>query len=1029
MLMDEKYIISKNRKLPPAQDYELLRAEGLKYIEQLAHRLWTDYNAHDPGITILEALSFAITELGYRADFQIVDLMASKDGRTDAGQAFFTAREIMSCAPLTVNDYRKLLADTPGVHNAWLFPKVNVDIPDDSNIVPASEVALFPSVEKDELSYLPDSDKITPIKIRGLYDVLLDLENTDEYGDLNTGNINYTIYDSYLNEIRLEIILPKWNEADHSLMEAIFSKKAQLREIVITEENKAFRVRTIYDLTGETKSFDYLINFLINLSEEQKGEIKKQLQKDESALHHSIFKAYYEKLQVIISGIEAAQRKLSAHRNLCEDFKNIGTVTPVNVAFCADVEVSPEADIERILAEIYFQIESYFDPDIKFYSLREMVEKNIPSEQIFEGPKLEHGFIDTEELKNTSLRTEIRTSDIINFIMDIKGVLSVKNVMLTDYNQLGQPGSSGQKWSLVLKEYHKAVLDIDRSKVLFFKGKLPVRAKRDETEDILFVLKGKNSHEKLSGHQQDRLLPKGVHYQFDEYTSIQPDLPETYGVGAAGLPPDATDERRAQALQLQAYLTFFDQILAGFFSQLYHAKDLFRIDDDAEQTYFNQYLSELKNIDKLYKTVADFETKEQVSLKDIFEMSDYSSGSVSKKKAVKNQFEKLMESEKTFFDRKNRFLDHLLARFSESFNEYVLMLYTVSGNEKVSKAQKRLIEDKSAFLRDYPTISNERGKAFDYLGEIWNSENVSGIEKRIARYTGIADYSRRNLFCVEKIEIANMGSENQPQYMFEISSSSSDNKLIAAKTFETYREAEEVLNKLYVSLPDKGRYRMEISSPSQIFVKLLDEWGNEVAVSDTYFTKDENARLFIDELANKFSSDCDEEGMYLIEHLLLRPHFTPDNNISSEPESDYKLMQVSLEKEHSCCDDPYSFRLSVILPYWLLRFRDMDFRRFFENTIKAEAPAHVFVKVCWINHTAMSEFQTYYQNWLTALKNYKEQPTDSDDEKKNALMKANNKMVDFLNHVHSEYPEARLYDCDTEITNPVLLGSTKLGTF
>ena len=169
--------------------------------------------------------------------------------------------------------------------------------------------------------------------------------------------------------------------------------------------------------------------------------------------------------------------------------------------------MSPEADIERILAEIYFQIESYFDPDIKFYSLREMVEKNIPSEQIFEGPKLEHGFIDTEELKNTSLRTEIRTSDIINFIMDIKGVLSVKNVMLTDYNQLGHPGSSGLKWSLVLKEYHKAVLDIDRSKVLFFKGKLPVRAIRDEAEDILFVLKGKNSHEKLSGHQQDRLLP------------------------------------------------------------------------------------------------------------------------------------------------------------------------------------------------------------------------------------------------------------------------------------------------------------------------------------------------------------------------------------------------------------------------------------------------------------------------------------------------------------------------------------------
>src|SRR3546814_5658876 len=79
MLTQELYI-DKKRKLEPAMDYELLRSLGLKYIEELGSKSWTDYNAHDPGITIMEQLCYALTELRYRSDFDILDLMADKDG-------------------------------------------------------------------------------------------------------------------------------------------------------------------------------------------------------------------------------------------------------------------------------------------------------------------------------------------------------------------------------------------------------------------------------------------------------------------------------------------------------------------------------------------------------------------------------------------------------------------------------------------------------------------------------------------------------------------------------------------------------------------------------------------------------------------------------------------------------------------------------------------------------------------------------------------------------------------------------------
>src|SRR5262249_28770766 len=109
--MNEQTTIPKNRQLPVSQDYETLRAEGLTHIEDLAHSLWTDYNAHDPGITILEALCYAMTESGYRSSFDMKDMLTKDNGQTVDGQVLFTAKKILTNNPLTINDYRKLLID------------------------------------------------------------------------------------------------------------------------------------------------------------------------------------------------------------------------------------------------------------------------------------------------------------------------------------------------------------------------------------------------------------------------------------------------------------------------------------------------------------------------------------------------------------------------------------------------------------------------------------------------------------------------------------------------------------------------------------------------------------------------------------------------------------------------------------------------------------------------------------------------------------------------------------------------------
>jgi len=119
--MAESITTDKNNKLPQAQDYDFLRKEGIDLIQNLSGDIWSDYNTHDPGITLLEVICYALTDLGYRTAYDIKDILAPEKFSADTWKkVFYTAREILPCNPLTLIDYRKLIIDTEGVRNAWI---------------------------------------------------------------------------------------------------------------------------------------------------------------------------------------------------------------------------------------------------------------------------------------------------------------------------------------------------------------------------------------------------------------------------------------------------------------------------------------------------------------------------------------------------------------------------------------------------------------------------------------------------------------------------------------------------------------------------------------------------------------------------------------------------------------------------------------------------------------------------------------------------------------------------------------------
>jgi hypothetical protein len=64
---------------PPrrAQDFAILREVAMDEVRARAGLTWTDHNAHDAGISILEAVCYAITELGLKLDQDLPDLITT----------------------------------------------------------------------------------------------------------------------------------------------------------------------------------------------------------------------------------------------------------------------------------------------------------------------------------------------------------------------------------------------------------------------------------------------------------------------------------------------------------------------------------------------------------------------------------------------------------------------------------------------------------------------------------------------------------------------------------------------------------------------------------------------------------------------------------------------------------------------------------------------------------------------------------------------------------------------------------------
>lgn len=122
--MTAEAYIHRRQPDPEGLDFEGLRKEGIRLVQEMSGDIWTDYNLHDPGITILEVLCYALTDLVYRSGFDVADYLAAPDGELDfARLALYRPDEIFPSRAITASDYRRLiLGAVPNIDNVWVQP-------------------------------------------------------------------------------------------------------------------------------------------------------------------------------------------------------------------------------------------------------------------------------------------------------------------------------------------------------------------------------------------------------------------------------------------------------------------------------------------------------------------------------------------------------------------------------------------------------------------------------------------------------------------------------------------------------------------------------------------------------------------------------------------------------------------------------------------------------------------------------------------------------------------------------------------
>ncbi|MCB0588823.1 MAG: hypothetical protein KDD06_26275, partial [Phaeodactylibacter sp.] len=748
-MQDALTILKEDPRFAGLLSYDELRKQGLEYIAEFSGKIWTDHNTHDPGITILELLCYALTDLGYRTRLNIEEIVAP-GSKTEEEDNFFTPEEILTVNPLTITDYRKMLVDIAGVRNAWVVPATKQEVP------------LYTGCDIDSLSFSPQGTG-------GLDCELVTVEEISREVVLNG------LYNVYLD---IDPVIA-------SSGEACAQEGAEITGILREVKARLHQHRNLCE--------DFLE---INVLKDEEIGVCSEIELQPNANPDEVLGRIYDAIERFISPritFFSLQQMLEQGRSIEEIFEG-RPYTPYYRNFQAQ---SGQRRFSHGFVDVE-QLEKQELPTTLFASDLYRIIMDVEGVRAIKSLYLNNFLAGNAQTVGEEWILHLTRNhrpifaparSVFNFY---KGVLRLpvgnkKQVderfqrRLSDFQKSKYPP---QDLDLAIpygmhREDMENYYSIQNEFPLVYrigKGHMPESASVERKVQAL-QLKGylaffdqllanylsqlANIRKLFSRRQPgDSLMAT----YFSQGLDSMPDAGRIFRYFKAATDADANSETLAEATEIFTHPTERDLAIQQLSSEFRNASTQQQeqrtvIAENTGRYRFSILGSgsrEVLSSRRSYPTEREARLAAQAVFflglfEDSYQLANwpgqqaYAFSIIDNPPNYENYLSSIGEQRQQYYQRRSQMLDHLLARFGEQFTEYVLLMYALNQEQL---DQQKIIKDKSNFLSNYPAISRNRGKGFDYSlsDKIWDTdENISGVEQRVAALMGLDNWERRHL--------------------------------------------------------------------------------------------------------------------------------------------------------------------------------------------------------------------------------------------------------------------------------------------
>jgi uncharacterized protein YegP (UPF0339 family) len=858
-------ISKKNTGFPAYLDFDKLRSEGISYLGKLSGHLWTDHNVHDPGITIFEELCYAVLDLGYRANLPIQDILARDPADNSKDDNFFTPAQILTCNPLTVNDYRKLLIDIKGVKNAWLQPATDVKnfcnkpvvigeqdplqpVPNQPAL-PVSVIATAPSIQT------PGCEEF----LNGLYHVYIETEkelkeNSDEWNALlllikqtllahrnlcedfadiyilckkevgvcasieleETANAE-NVYVAIATRLReffspspVFYTLPQLLEKGKAI-EDIFAGRPYSKEshgFVDTEELEKIKLRkeihisdiynTIFEVAG-VKKISKL--WLKNCGEEDESLPKNK----NSRWKYSIPENHIPSFTIACSGFEFTKNGMP----VAVDTEKFDTLLELNFIQTGKVAYTlPSTNLDNEIPKGIYRsgLDDYYSIQNDFPQVYGIAEGALPN--------------DTVDKRKA-------------WALQLKGYLLFFDQMLANYlaqlkniRQLFSLGGSVSKKKQHTYFLHTLKTVPEMSRLLRF-GTGDGSNGLGVNGSVLVYPVVKEHWEQVNTEllMAETILSSQKAYTFNSLYALD----EATSLLRDDLMNEGETIIKTYRTRDESYLFTITSSAAEF---ILLGKKVFPTEAAAmQQAASVQYTGVFEDNYRSFLTATNHFTF-NIEL-NIVSYTDY--------------LGMLVEDDALCIQRRKQFLSHLLSRFAEKFTDFALL------NWKAGQENKG-IDEVERFLTQYDDLSRNRGRAYNYLSNGWNNNNVSGFEKKVKALAGIDDWNKNNLchFTVDPFD---------EQYVLDLSTLGKAAFVVNEK-FDLLADATQTVAALIKAMADPANYKYNDFDPETKQYRILMKYGNgRTAMHPERFSNSGQAEKLVQYIAKSFSQQPDEKAL------------------------------------------------------------------------------------------------------------------------------------------------------------------------